>query len=202
MTAPRVLRVGLTGGIASGKSTVAGFLRELGATVVDADRIVHEALGPGGAAREAVEARFGTADRAALGRIIFADAAARKHLEAILHPLVRKGYAERAARWRPEDGDPIVVLDAALLVETGMHANLDRLIVARCSREAQIERLMVSRGLARLEAEARVAAQAPLETKLAVADYVIDTDTSIDATRERTMAIYGLLLKETAQIRL
>lgn len=193
-----VLRAGLTGGIASGKSTVAGFLRELGALVVDADRLAHDALRPGGPCFEPVVARFGrgilaadgTIDRAALGRIVFADAAARKDLEAIVHPAVRHGIATAI------DGSPasIAVVDAALLVETGLHRELDVLVVVSCPVETQIARLASRNGWSREEALARIAAQAPLETKLAVADQVIDTSGSLEATKERTARVYASLL--------
>lgn len=195
-----VLRAGLTGGIASGKSTVSGFLRDLGAVVVDADRLAHDAILPGGPCFEAVVERFGagilaadgTVDRAALGRIVFADAEARKELEAIVHPAVRRGIARAI-----EGSDaPIVIVDAALLVESGFHRDLDVLVVLRCPVETQIARLASRNGLSRSEALARIGAQAPLEAKLAVADHVIDTGGSLEATREQTAAVYRALLAE------
>jgi dephospho-CoA kinase len=204
MTPRPVLSVGLTGGIASGKSTVAGFLAELGAYLVDADRIAHELLAPGGHAVDAVVDRFGTdvladdggIDREALGRLVFADPDARHALEAIVHPAVREEMTRLVEAYRQtEEGPPVAVIDAALLVETGRHRTLDRLIVLRCGRAVQLDRLE-KRGLTREEAEARLDAQAPLAEKLAVADYVIDTETDLDETRAQTGRVWERILAD------
>jgi dephospho-CoA kinase len=204
MTPRPVLRVGLTGGIASGKSSVAGFLSELGAYLVDADRIAHELLAPGGHGVEAVVGRFGTdvlddddgIDRERLGRLVFADPDARHALEPIVHPAVREEMDRLVEAYRQtEKGSPVAVVDAALLVETGRHRTLDRLIVVRCSREVQLARLE-KRGLTREEAEARLDAQAPLAEKLAVADYVIDTETDLDETRAQTERVWERILAD------
>jgi len=200
---PRILRVGLTGGIAAGKSTVAGFLRELGAVVIDADAVAHEVTAPGGAAHRAVVERFGPdvvagdgrLDRTRLGALVFADPDARRALEAIVHPHVRAEAARRfdaAAR----EGARVGVLDAALLVETGYWRELDRLVVVRCSIETQVRRLAERSGLDAAAARARIAAQAPLAAKLAVADWVVDTDVALDETRRRTAAVYRALLDD------
>lgn len=202
--APPILKVGLTGGIAAGKSTVAAMLAESGACVVDADRLTHEVTAPGGTAYDDVVARFGNGilnpdesiDRARLARLVFADDDARKALERIVHPKVRIEAARRfetaAAQWECR----VAVFDAALLVETGAYRDFQRLIVVRCSREMQIRRLTERDGLTQAEAESRLAAQAPLENKLAVADYVIDTDTALDETRSRTAVVYESLLND------
>jgi dephospho-CoA kinase len=204
MTPRPVLSVGLTGGIASGKSTVAGFLAELGAYLVDADCIAHELLAPGGHAVDAVVDRFGTdvladdggIDREALGRLVFADPDARHALEAIVHPAVREEMTRLVEAYRQtEEGPPVAVIDAALLVETGRHRTLDRLIVLRCGRAVQLDRLE-KRGLTREEAEARLDAQAPLAEKLAVADYVIDTETDLDETRAQTGRVWERILAD------
>jgi dephospho-CoA kinase len=204
MTPRPVLSVGLTGGIASGKSTVAGFLVALGAYLVDADRIAHELLAPGGRAVDAVVDRFGTdvladgggIDREALGRLVFADPNARHALEAIVHPAVREEISRLIEAYRrKEEGGPVAVVDAALLVETGRHRTLDRLVVVRCSRAVQLHRLE-NRGLTREEAEARLDAQAPLAEKLAVADYVIDTETDLDETRAQTGRVWDQILAD------
>lgn len=191
--------VGLTGGIASGKSTVGGYFAELGALVVDADRLTHAAQEPGGSAHPAIVERFGREildptgriDRGVLGRIVFADAAARRELEAILHPAVRAAFhgivRERAAL---PDPPPVALFDAALLVESGYHRELDGLIVVHCSREAQIERLARRDGMDRAAAEARISAQAPLEAKLAVADWTVDTGGDGEATRRQVVRIW------------
>ena len=204
MTPRPVLSVGLTGGIASGKSTVAGFLTELGAYLVDADAIAHELLAPRGHAVDAVVDRFGTdvlaedggIDREALGRLVFADPDARHALEAIVHPAVREEMTRLVEAYRQtEEGPPVAVVDAALLVETGRHRTLDRLIVLRCGRAVQLDRLE-KRGLTREDAEARLDAQAPLAEKLAVADYVIDTETDLDETRAQTERVWERILAD------
>lgn len=202
MTAARpILRVGLTGGIACGKTTVAGFLVELGAFVVDADRIAHELIAPDGEAYAEVVARFGEAildargivDRAALGKIVFRDAVARSTLNEIVHPKVAAETDRRIANYAIDGHSPVAVIDAALLVETGMYRRFPRLVVVRCSPEAQLQRLL-ARGLDSGEAIARIDAQAPLAEKLAVADYVIDTEATLRETRAQTESVYASLL--------
>jgi dephospho-CoA kinase len=202
-TSRPILRVGLTGGIACGKTTVSGFLTELGAHVIDADRIVHELLAAGGDACAEVLARFGDSvrapdgsiDRKALGAVVFHDAEARRDLDAILHPKVLAETNRLLDRFAFIGTAPIAIVDAALLVETGLHRSLDKLIVLRCSPEAQRKRLL-ARGLDEKEATARIAAQAPLEEKLDAADYVIDTETTLQATREQTRGVYASLLAD------
>ena len=195
-----MLRVGLTGGIASGKSTVAAALAEFGACVVDADHLAHEVMAPGGAAYDPVVERFGPAivaadghiDRTVLARLVFADAAARGQLEQLVHPVVR---AEAERRFR-ESRCRVAVFDAALLVETGAWRDFDRLIVVHCPRAEQRARLMARDDLSLEQAEARLAAQAPLAQKLAVADYVIDTTGPVEATRQRAAEVWRGLLDE------
>jgi dephospho-CoA kinase len=197
-----MLKVGLTGGIASGKTTVAAMLADLGAFVVDADELTRLVTSPGGAAYDRLVERFGRAvldadgriDRPRLGRVVFADAEARRDLERIVHPEVRAEADRRIAACAERHGASIAVLDAALLVETGAHHDFDRLIVTRCSRETQLRRLTERDRMSTEEARARIDAQAPLEEKLAVADYVIDTDGPLDDTRARTESVYADLL--------
>jgi len=196
--------VGLTGGIASGKSNVAGVLVELGAFVVDADHLAHRLMRPGEPAFDEIVERFGRRivddrgeiDRQRLGRLVFGDAQARAALNGIMHPRVRaeaeRQFAEAAAAGRAR----VAVFDAALLVETGAFRDFDRLIVLRCARETQIERLIQRGGLSRDEALARIEAQAPLERKVALADYVIDTDGPIENTRRQTEAVFRRLLDD------
>ncbi|HEX4823871.1 MAG TPA: dephospho-CoA kinase [Candidatus Polarisedimenticolaceae bacterium] len=184
-----MLRVGLTGGLASGKSTVAAMFRELGATHVDADAIAHQLLAPGGRGVAAVTARFGTVDRGRLGAIVFRDDAARADLNAILHPLIREEIV-RATSTLP--GTAVALIDAALLVETGMYRGYDALVVVSCRPETQMARA-VARGMSEADARARLAAQAPLETKTAVADFVIDTETTLDRTAEQVRAVWEKL---------
>lgn len=199
------LRVGLTGGIASGKSTVARAFGERGALVIDADRIAHETLAAGGAAHAEVVAAFGTSilgaggsiDRGRLGALVFEDPDARRRLERIVHPRVRQGIA---ARMRAHDrwpaGPRVAIVDAALLVETGSYREYDRLVVVRCPPATQVRRLEERDGLSAEQARARIAAQAPLEDKIAVADYVVDTDLPLAATLTRVEEVWGLLLED------
>jgi dephospho-CoA kinase len=177
-----VLLVGLTGGIGSGKTTVARLLEERGAVVFDADVLAREAVEPGTPGHEAVVARFGAdvlapggdVDREALAAIVFADPAARRDLEAIVHPEVRRLLAEATEAHR--DTDRVVVFSAPLLVETGMHTAFDVLVVVAASVERQVERLLLERAMSEEQVRARIAAQASLEDKAAVADVVIDND--------------------------
>ena len=203
----KILAVGLTGGIASGKTTVAGFLGREGAHVIDADDIVHELLAPGGAAYDAVVDRFGDVlfedgniNRDRLGQRVFSDPEDRAALNRIVHPHVREQIRRRLVAFRRGNGGPIAVIEAALLVETGAYRDYDRLVVVRCARETQLQRLVEREGLSPAAARARVEAQAPLDEKLAVADYVIDTDTQIDETRRQTAGVYSALLEDFESI--
>lgn len=199
-----ILEVGLTGGIASGKTTVGGFLRDLGAFVVDADRLARDVVEPGGPAYDAVVSRFGTGvldsggriDRPALGRLIFGDEDAREALDAIVHPHVRAEARRLFDECAREARSPVGVFDAALLVETGAYRDYSRLIVVRCSEATQLRRLL-RRGLDEPHARARIAAQLPLSKKVAVADHVIDTEGPLDETRARTENVWSALLSAT-----
>ena len=197
-----MLRVGLTGGLASGKSTVAGFFRELGAFHIDADRLAHELVAPGGGAEREVISRFGggiigtdgAIDRKALAAIVFSDPVALADLNALVHPKVRKEIAQRiadhAAGASPAE---VALVDAALLVESGIHRDLDALIVVACPEPIQIARAVARGGLTEAEARARVAAQAPLARKLAVADHVIDNGASLLETKRQVRGVWDEL---------
>ena len=182
---------GLTGGIASGKSTVSSMLAEAGIPVVDADRLARDVVEPGQPAYQEVVATFGPSvvapdgrlDRGRLADLVFADPAARVRLESIVHPRVFE--AERAAlaaiaRDRPGS---MAVVDAALLIESGNYVWMDAVILVRVPREMQIERLVMRDGLTGAEAETRLAAQWPLEAKRPYADFEIDNSGSLEATR-------------------
>ena len=194
-----MLLVGLTGGIGSGKSTVARLLEERGAVVFDADVLARDAVAPGTQGHEAVVERFGAdvlapggeLDREALAEIVFADPAARRDLEAIVHPEVRRLFAEGCDRYR--DSDAVVVFGAPLLVETGMNSAFDLLIVVAAPVETQLERLLRDRGMAEEQARARIAAQAPLQEKVAVADVVIDNDDTLQALERRVDEVWAEL---------
>jgi dephospho-CoA kinase len=174
-----VLRVGLTGGIAAGKSTVAAELAALGAVVIDADSIARGVLAPGQPAVAEVVEAFGDAalsapgviDRAALGRIVFADPAARARLEAITHPRVR---AATARRFSEAPADAVVVHDVPLLVELGMAGQYDLVVVVHAPEAERVARLVRERGMTVHDAWARVRAQATDDQRLAAADVVLD----------------------------
>jgi dephospho-CoA kinase len=192
------MRVGLTGGIASGKSTVAAMLVELGAVLIDGDALAREVVARGTPGLAQVVEEFGEQvltpegdlDRPALGRIVFADETARRRLEAITHPLIFERYAELEAAAPP---DALVVHDIPLLAESGRADTFDEVVVVDVPVEVQVERMVRDRGWTREEAESRIAAQASREDRLAIATYVIDNTGSLDDLRERVRAIYAEL---------
>jgi len=182
-------RVALTGGIATGKSFCLSRFAAFGVPTIDADQLAHAAIAPGSTGHDAVVERFGASvvgdagaiDRAALGRIVFEDAKARRDLEAIVHPRVYRAISQ----WFADLGDrrePLGIADIPLLFETGREIDYDAVVVTSCPREMQIERLMRRSGLSRADAERRVAAQLPIENKAAKADYVIDTSGTFEET--------------------
>ena len=181
-----MLLVGLTGGIGSGKSTVAHLLEGRGAVVFDADALARKAVEPGTPGHDAVVERFGAnvlepggaLDREALASIVFADPAARRDLEAIVHPEVRRLFAEGCDAYR--DTDRVVVFSAPLLVETGMHTAFEVLVLVALPVEAQIERLLRDRAMSEDQVRARIDAQAPLEEKAAVADIIVDNEGDLE----------------------
>jgi dephospho-CoA kinase len=189
-----VLRIGLTGGIASGKSMVADMFVAHGATLIDTDAIAREVVAAGepglAAVREAfgdaVLAADGTLNRRALRAVVFADESSRRKLESILHPLIR----ERAvARMAAADG-PYLVVAVPLLVETGFGELVDRVLVVDCAVQTQIDRLMKRDKITEQEAAAAVAAQADRQTRLAAADDVIDNDGPPEATRMQVAQLH------------
>ncbi|WP_166534426.1 dephospho-CoA kinase [Blastococcus xanthinilyticus] len=190
-----MLRIGLTGGIGSGKSTVARLLAERGALVVDADRIAREVLEPGAPGLAAVAAEFGPGvlagdgalDRAALARIVFADEGARRRLDALVHPLVRRRSAEIVAAAPP---DAVVVNDVPLLVETGQASSYDLVLVVETDPEIRVARL-IGRGLPEDDARARIAAQASDEQRRAVADVVLHNDGEPERLAEQVAQVWA-----------
>ena len=182
--------VGLTGGIASGKSTFAAALRALGAPVIDADRLAREAVARGTPGLARVAAEFGPGvlgadgelDRAAMARRVFADPGARARLEQIVHPEVRARFAAERARLEAE-GHAVLVYDVPLLFEVGLDREVDLAVVVWTPREVQLARLCARDGLARADAEARLAAQLPLDDKAARADVVVANDGDLAALR-------------------
>jgi dephospho-CoA kinase len=199
-----MLRVGLTGSIAVGKSFVSSVLAELGCRVLDADETAREVVEPGSPGLEDVVATFGgavlrsdgTLDRSALGALVFGDAAKRATLNAILHPYIIGKQDERLREWEAVDPEGIAIVDAALMIESGGYKRFDKLIVVHCSREVQLERLMNRNSLTRPEAERRIAAQMSQEEKKKFADYLIDTSAGFETARASTVAIYSKLCEE------
>jgi dephospho-CoA kinase len=189
------VRVGLTGGIASGKSTVSAILAELGAVVIDADLLAREVVARGTPGLAAVAEEFGPEvltpegdlDRAAMGALVFADPDARRRLEAIVHPLVHRRSAELEAA-APED--TVVVHDIPLLAEVGRAGSFDAVVVVDAPAEVQVQRMVEDRGWTREEAESRIAAQATRDQRLAIATYVVDNTGSLDDLRRQVEAIH------------
>ena len=195
--------IALTGGIASGKSTVSNRLAEHGAVVVDADLLAREVVEPGTPGLAAIRERFGDAviakdgslNRPALGAIVFGDPAALADLNAITHPAVWRAALERFAQVEASDPDPLVVYDVPLLVEASPDRPLrfDRVVVVEADRAERIRRLIVERGMSEADAERRIGAQADDEQRRAVADVVIDNNGSKDDLLRRVDALWGEL---------
>ncbi len=196
-----MLRVGLTGGIAVGKSYVSALLRELGCHVFDADDIARAVVQPGMPALNDIVAAFGpevlaadgTLDRAKLGRLVFADAEARSRLNAIVHPRVHAEQDRLLREVEARDPHGIAVVDAALLIESGGYRRFDVVVVVWCRPEIQLARLMARNGLSREEAAQRIAAQMPSEEKRRYADFEIDTSEGFEPTRQQVLALHTAL---------
>jgi dephospho-CoA kinase len=199
----RPLRLGLTGGIGSGKTLVARQLQDLGAAVVDADVIAREVVVPGSPAYDGIVQAFGpgivrpdgTIDRGALGARIFSDAEARRTLNALTHPHIRRRMAAEAARLSAMPAVHVIVFDIPLLLETtdGRDLDLDGIVVVDAVDDARVARLMARGALSETEARRRVAAQIPLSQKVARADWVIDNNGPPDRTREQVEALWKIL---------
>ena len=204
------MRIALTGGIACGKSTLAKFLRELGIRLLDADDVVHELEAPGGAVVPAIAARFGagvlaadgSVDRPKLAGIVFADAAARRDLEAILFPLVRSRLraftSEAARRGRPPSTAPLYIAIIPLLFESHWEGDYDIILAITSPLECQIHRMMRTRGYSRVQAEARLAAQMPVAEKAARADFVVVNDSTHEHLKDEARRLVAWL-KERAK---
>ena len=203
-----MLRIGLTGGIACGKSTVAAIMRELGCHVLDADKFAHQLIEPGQPAYADVVREFGRdiltpdgrVDRAALATIVFADQARLARLNAIVHPLVVAELERQFTRLEQEDPRGVAVVEAALLIESGYHRRSDRLVVVWCQPEQQIKRLTdrTGRGMTREQAERRVAAQLDLAEKRKVADDEIDCSGTLEKTRQQVVLLVERLKRQAA----
>jgi dephospho-CoA kinase len=185
----KLFRVGLTGNIASGKSSVVGLWRALGAHVIDADVLARAAMAPGTPGHARVLAEFGTVDRAKLREIVFRDPHQRQALEQIIHPEVARLRAEREAELAAQGAD-IVVNDIPLLFEAGLADDFDLIVLVDAPPEQRIQRIVQNRNIQRAEAERMVAAQMPAETKRERATIVIDNDGGLDALEHKAEAAW------------
>ena len=196
-----MLKVGLTGSIAVGKSYVCEVLRELGCFVLDADLTAREVVKIGTKGLESITENFGTEilqangelDRARLGAIVFADARRRQLLNSIVHPLVIAAQNEWIAEKEAENPQGIAVVDAALMIESGSYKRFEKLIVVWCETETQIERLMARNNLSRYEALLRINAQMPQTEKKFYADFVIETTVGFEDARRQTIETFEQL---------
>ncbi len=199
-----MLLIGLTGGIATGKSLVSEILRGLGAYIIDADKIAREVVEPERPAWLEIVEFFGkdiinkdkTINRKRLGEIVFNDPVKKRKLEEIVHPRVIEEENRMVKEYLKIKPDGIVIIDAALLIEAGSHKRVDKLIVVYADKETQTKRLMERDGLSRLDAEKRIASQMPLDKKVKMADFVIDNSKDIEDTRRQTIDIFNKLRSE------
>jgi dephospho-CoA kinase len=203
-----ILRTGLTGGIASGKSTIAGFFAALGCVTIDADQIVARLYQPGQAGHEALVRTYGsgilledgTVDRRKLAGIAFASEESAKALNALIHPLVAAEEIDLMVVEEQRPGDRIVIVEATLLIEAGGEERFDRIVVVDLDPETQLARA-VARGMTREEASRRIAHQMPREERLQHADYVIDNSGDLQAAEAEVGRVYEALQRDLAERR-
>jgi len=196
-----MLLVGLTGGIATGKSLVSEILRGLGTYIIDADKIAREVVEPQKPAWLEIVEFFGkdivnkdrTINRKRLGEIVFNDPLKKRKLEEIVHPRVIEEENRMLKEYLKIKPDGIVIIDAALLIEAGSHKRVDKLIVVYADKETQTKRLMERDGLSRTDAEKKIASQLPLDKKVKMADFVIDNSKGIEETQRQTIDIFNKL---------
>ena len=196
-----MLKVGLTGSIAVGKSFVLSVLADLGCQVLDADETAREVVAPGTPGLQAVVDAFGnevlradgSLDRAGLGRVVFGNEDQRLKLNSILHPLIIAAQDSRMLQWDEDDPQGIAVVDAALMIESGGYKRFDKLIVVHCRPEVQLARLVSRNGLSPEEAQRRVQAQMSQDEKKKYADFMIDTSDGFESTRSQTEACFRAL---------
>lgn len=201
MLCSAMLLVGLTGGLATGKSTVAGLFRACGAVVLDADVLAREVVQPGKAAWRDIVRTFGkavlrpdrTLDREALAAIVFSNQAKRRRLNAIVHPRVAREQARLTREIAKKDPKAVVIYDVPLLFEAGVHRRMDRVIVVTADQRTQIARLLRRNHLSRAEALRRIRSQMPLPDKVKLADYVLDGTLPLSELRRHVKAVYAEL---------
>jgi dephospho-CoA kinase len=207
MSAPRkFLLVGLTGGIATGKSTVSNMLRGLGAEIIDADQLARQVVEPGQPAWREIVEEFGrdvltpdgTLDRKKLGAIVFANPEQRKRLEAITHPAIRARVKARVDELAARGFAGIVFYDAAILIEALGHQDMDRIVVVMTDEATQVARLRGRDGTDDAEGRRKIASQMPLAEKAKLADYVIDNSGDREATAEQVRRVFATLIGELA----
>jgi len=198
----KTLVIGLTGGVATGKSTVAGMLAELGARVLSADDVVHELMSPKSEVWKAIVTEFGkeilkpdgNIDRATLGRIVFNDPKKKARLEQIIHPPVLQYLAREVEEFRAK-GAGVLVLEIPLLVETSSISLVDKVLVVNAEQERQIERLQYRYGINTSEAMARIRSQLPIADKLKIADFIISADDSLEETKDQVRRLWTSIKK-------
>ena len=203
-----MMRIGLTGGIGSGKSTVADLFRKRGAHVIDLDLIAREVVEPGRAAWRGIVEHFGKEilngegriDREALGKIVFRDSAKREELNRIVHPAVSHALRHRLDTIKRKDTDAIIILDSPLLIEVGRHKKMDAVILVYASPEMQIRRIMKRNGYTRQEAQDRLRSQMPLDEKIPFADYVIHNEGEPEKTEEAVEDVWKELLQKNREM--
>jgi len=196
-----MLRVGLTGGIATGKSTVGAMFVELGCHLIESDQIAHQLFEPGEAVHGAVVTQFGdrilardgTIDRRILGNIVFRDPQARAKLNSLVHPAIIQRQQEWLGQMEAQDPYGIAIVDAALMIEVGTYKNYDKVIVVTCSTEIQASRLRARSALSEEQIESRIRSQMPTNEKIKYADFVIDNSGSIESTRAQVELVYQQL---------
>ncbi len=196
-----MLKIGLTGSIAVGKSYVCGVFEELGAYVFDADQTAREVVAPDTLGLRRIVENFGAEilqpdgelDRAKLGAIVFENETKRQLLNSIVHPLVITAQDVWMQRIEEQDPDAICIIDAALMIESGGYKRFDKLIVVFCDSAIQLERLMLRNNLTESEALKRIGSQMPQEEKISYADYLIDTTDGFEASKQRTIEVFNQL---------
>jgi dephospho-CoA kinase len=202
----RFLLVGLTGGIATGKSTVTRTFQELGSVVIDADVLAREVVEPGEPAHRAIVDEFGPEvvlpdgglDRKKLGAIVFAEPASRRRLEAITHPEIRARFTRRLEALEAEGFDGIVIFDAPVMIESGNYRNMDRLVVVATDATTQAARLQARDVIGDEEAQRKIGSQMPVAEKAKLADYVIDNSGDRAATAEQVRRVHEALRADLA----